>query len=147
MRTAQDVISENLDDVKGRMDAVEAFYLEARLEGRKVTSADIDALNSYVLRDDLRWSHPDKMTLIDYPFESETQRKRRDNKKAPYTVDVLEIGADGRSHRLPTRKRRSAYENWYVDHHARARNKERRRRYNAFIKTQPVVSYSLKTGE
>lgn len=146
MRTAKDVISEDLDDVKGRMDAVEAFYLDARLEGRKVSSADIDALNSYVLRDDLRWSHPDKMTLIDYPVMSDRQAERRGDKQTSFGAS-LTVGTDGKNHRIPTRKRRSAYENWYVDHHARARNKERRRRYNAFIKPQPVVSYVVKTGE
>ncbi|UTR05169.1 hypothetical protein MM326_13735 [Alkalihalobacillus sp. LMS6] len=145
-KTVQDVIDGDLDNVEARIEAVESFLLGARLNGHKLTSGEEDALNSYVLRDDLRWSHPDKMTLIDYPFESRSQTERRAKKSLPLKL-AEERGADGRDYRLPTKKKRSRYENWYVDKHAKARNKERREAYQAFTKTQPVVEYRVDPAE
>lgn len=140
--TVQDVIDGDLTEVSERMVAVESFLLRSRLGGHKLTSGEEDALNSYVLRDDLRWSHPDKMTLIDYPFESRSQVKRRAQKRVPLEL-AMEIGVDGRSNRKPTRKSRTPYEKWYVDKHTQARNKAQRQAYQTFTKTQPVVEYRV----
>ena len=53
------------------------FYLTARLNCRELTSGEIDRINSYVLREDLRYNHADKMTLIEYPVMTARQAERR----------------------------------------------------------------------
>lgn len=38
---------------------------------------DLVVLSDMILDEELRWSHPDKMTLIEYPFTSESQEEER----------------------------------------------------------------------
>lgn len=38
---------------------------------------DLETLSAMILDEELRWSHPDKMTLIDYPFTSDSQEEER----------------------------------------------------------------------
>ena len=45
---------------------------------------DLAVLSDMILDEELRWSHPDKMTLVDYPFMSETQAEVRENKHKPH---------------------------------------------------------------
>ena len=77
MKSLDELIAEDITDVNSRMDAVETFYLTARLNCRELTSGEIDRINSYVLREDLRYNHADKMTLIEYPVMTARQAERR----------------------------------------------------------------------
>lgn len=40
----------------------------------------LDKFADLIIYEDLKWSHPDKMTLIDYPFTSESQEEERRNR-------------------------------------------------------------------
>ena len=45
---------------------------------------DLAILADMLLDEELRWSHPDKMTLVEYPFMSETQVEVREKKHKPH---------------------------------------------------------------
>ncbi|GAK03273.1 hypothetical protein JCM19037_1581 [Geomicrobium sp. JCM 19037] len=142
MTTVQDVIDRNIEDRTQRMADVEAFLLDARLNERKLTGGEMDTLNSYILREELRYSHADKMTFLETPFHSESQTLRRAKKELPLEM-AKDYATDGRQHRKPVRRKRSYYEEWYVNKHARAENAERQRKYNEFTKIQPVETYYI----
>ena len=40
----------------------------------------LDKFADLIIYEDLKWSHPDKMTLIDYPFTSDSQEEERKNR-------------------------------------------------------------------
>lgn len=144
--TVEELIAQDIGDVNERMTAVEEFYINARLTDVRLTPAEIDAINSYVLREDLRYNHADKMTLIEYPVMSDRQIERRTKKEASLRA-VHDVGTDGRRHNKPLRKKRSNYETWHVDHHARSKNTTRKRKYNEFVAVQPVLTYYLGKDE
>lgn len=83
-----------------------------------------------------------KVRNNEYPFLSEHQFEERHNGEASFKLSE-EHGVDGRNHKPPTRRDRTGYENRLVDKKARARNKERQRKYNEFTRAQPVISYNL----
>ncbi|WP_053070359.1 hypothetical protein [Alkalihalobacillus pseudalcaliphilus] len=146
MKSLDELIAEDITDVNSRMDAVETFYLTARLNCRELTSGEIDRINSYVLREDLRYNHADKMTLIEYPVMTARQAERRAKKETSLKA-VYDVATDGRRHAPPTRRKRNDYENWSVNQHAKARNKERREQYVSFTKVQPVEKYVIDPQE
>ncbi len=57
------------------------------------------------------------------------------------------VGVDGKNHRKPVRRKRTNSENKFTDKYARARNKERQRRYKEFTQVQPVKRWNMYTGE
>lgn len=42
----------------------------------------IDRFANLVLHDDITWSHPDKMSIVEYPVMSDTQERRRAEKSS-----------------------------------------------------------------
>jgi len=106
--------------------------------GKRPDDKALERLSDLILYEELTDPHPDKVTRTEYPFLSETQFDERHKGEASFKL-AEEYGVDGRNHKPPTRRDRTGYENRLVDKKARARNKERQRRYNDFTRVQPVV--------
>lgn len=107
--------------------------------GEMPDGSALEKLADLLLYEELTDSNPDKMTANEYPFMSEYQFDRRDNRESSVGEAIDNSAADGRKHARPTRRNRSDYENKFVDKKARIRNKERKQRYHEFTKVQPVV--------
>lgn len=46
-------------------------------------AALLDRFADLVMWEELKWSHPDKMSIVEYPVMSDTQAERRDEKQPP----------------------------------------------------------------
>lgn len=93
----------------------------------------------------------------EYPILSEYQIARRQSGvhqrkgsiqtgEAPFKA-AFDKAADGRDYAIPKRRKRSIYEDLLRDEQAMIRNKERRRKYEAFIKPSKVRVYKLSEME
>ncbi|MCY7954767.1 hypothetical protein MOB72_08380 [Bacillus licheniformis] len=124
---------------------VEAFHDSV---GKSPDSPALERMANLIIYEELTNPHPDKMTREEYPIMSETQREERIKSEASEKL-AEEYGADGRNYKVPTRRKRSSYEEKFVDRAARARNKERRSRYNDFVKGRSPGQFTvnIKTGE
>lgn len=105
--------------------------------------ATLERLADLCLYEELTDPNPDKMTDEEYPFMSEHQFDRRDNRESSVGDAIDNSAADGRKHTKPTRRTRTDYENRFVDKKAKIRNRDRKKRYVEFTKVQPVISYKI----
>ena len=101
----------------------------------------LERLSDLVLFEDLNNPSLTKMQDEEYPIMSERQFDRRQSAEVATGKRMDNNAADGQKHLTPIRRNRSAYENLLLDKRARSRNKERKRKYHEFTKTQPVTVY------
>jgi hypothetical protein len=115
--------------------------------GEKPDTTALDRMANLVLYEDLTNPHPDKMAREEYPIMSESQREERIKTEASDKL-AEEYGDDGRNYRIPNRRKRTSYESKFVDKVAKARNKEWRKRYSAFVngKTSGQFTVNIATG-
>jgi len=133
------------DRIKEINALVEAYHDSV---GKSPDSTALERMANLIIYEELTNPHPDKMTREEYPIMSETQREERIKSEASEKL-AEEYGADGRNYKVPTRRKRSSYEEKFVDRAARARNKERKNRYNDFVKGKSPGQFTvnIKTGE
>lgn len=135
-----------LSDRKYRNDVVEQYITDN-------PKADLVKLADLLLFEELTDPDEHKVAHNEYPILSEIQLARRREGKhkrtesnpkveVPYSV-ASNIGADGRDHGLPTRRKRSDREDVFVNKEARSRNAERKRKYDEFTKVQPVIEKKI----
>jgi len=111
--------------------------------GMRPDPALIERLTDVILHEELTDMHPDKVTRTEYPFFSAHQLElRRDRETSLKAAE--ETGTDGRSYRLPKRRKRSAYENYAVDAAAKIRNSERAAQYKRDTAAGPVREYNVR---
>jgi hypothetical protein len=110
--------------------------------------ANIEKLTDYILGEEL--SDPDRMKMRnkEYPFMSERQLRRRHAEEAPVS-HANNIASNGRNCGKPARRKRSKYENAFLDRTVKSRNRERRKTYNDFKygRSAGVFSVDIETGE
>lgn len=99
----------------------------------------LERLADLCLYEELTDPNIHKVAHNEYPFLSEHQFDRRDNRESVVGEAIDNSAADGRKHTKPTRRTRSEYENKLVDKKAKIRNKERKKQYAEFTKVQPVI--------
>ena len=78
-------------------DKAEKLARQTRLE------ASDSLIESYLLRDELADTHPDKMTREEYPLLSDSQRDEREKDEVSF-VWSRDVGVDGRDYKMPTRE-------------------------------------------
>jgi len=139
-----DLIAEGIADRTERIAAVHAL-IDAYVDsvGKRPDGAQLERLTDYILREELTDTDSYKITHNEYPFMGDQQLQRRHNREAPSHAAHYE-GTDGRNHRVPTRRRRNNYENWYVDYHAKIRNKERAAQYKKDTSPGEIKTYNLR---
>ncbi|TPG73318.1 hypothetical protein EEL32_10325 [Brevibacillus laterosporus] len=137
-----------------RITAIET-YIDDVIErtGEHPSPAELDRLADAILHEELTDDDEHKMARDEYPILSATQYARRTQGKhkrrgsgmgGETSLKVVEeTGTDGRSHRKPSRRRRSPYEMQFVDANAKIRNKERLRRYAKDIRAGEVKRYFI----
>ncbi|UYZ12158.1 hypothetical protein A6764_15130 [Brevibacillus sp. WF146] len=104
--------------------------------------AELERLANTVLHEELTDQRRNKLTAPEYPFMSEWQLAVRQNRE--YDIKLAEeIATDGRSHKPPTRRHRTARENRFVDMYAKSKNAERRRQYRKDTAPGHIISYRL----
>lgn len=113
----------------------------------------LEQLANLALYEDLTDNTAHKSRHSEYPFLSDIQLARRqtgrhERKNVEQGGEVplkaaFDRAADGRNYSVPIRRKRSIYEDLLRDEKARIKNKERRARYNAFIKPGPVITYKF----
>lgn len=100
----------------------------------------LERLADLCLYEDLTNPSLTKMQDEEYPFLSERQFDRRDSKEIATGEKAMGMNAaDGQKHGIPERRKRTDYENKFVDKKAKSRNLERKRKYTEFTKVQPVI--------
>jgi hypothetical protein len=100
----------------------------------------LDRMSDLILYEELTDSNEHKISQTEYPFLSERQFDRRDNREVKSKYDMDGNALDGRNHGMPTRRERTGYENRFIDKKAKIRNKERKKTYDTFTKVQPVIT-------
>jgi hypothetical protein len=133
-------------------DLTEAYVTQT---GERPDPTQLDRLATLILREELTDTDSHKMRHNEYPVMSDTQLARRKDGVHQRNNGVVfretsfdklqDYGTDGRDHAKPIRRLQQVNEQIEVEAVARSRDKERRRKYNEFIKRQPVITY--KRGE
>lgn len=140
---ADELIEENIKDRNERMKRIEQLVTEYVFDtGEKPDSGVLDKLANYILREELTDPRKNKSRIEEYPFFSEYQLARRENRELPEKA-AAHIGTDGKNYRVPKRKKRSVRDMLHVDRHAKSRNKERRKKYREFTSVQPIDAFNL----
>lgn len=149
----------------GRALAVSALcedYVADRLRDNEQREADgrrpisvkpdcrqLDRLADTMLHDSLSDSTSWKSRHEEYPFLSEYQLERRKygthggNGREVSGAIIDFIDTDRGLHRPSDKSERLIKEQLKIDEATVSRNKERRRKYNDFIKEQPMITYNL----
>ncbi|MCO0597392.1 hypothetical protein NGI46_07915 [Peribacillus butanolivorans] len=123
----------------------ESYY---RLAGEMPDGVALERLTDLILHEELTDMNEHKVSQTEYPFLSEHQFDRRENKEVATGGDRMNMNAaDGGKHEKPDRRQRNSYENLLIDRKARSRNKERRQKYNEFTKVQPVITWNFRENE
>jgi hypothetical protein len=106
-------------------------------------SALIDRLTDVILDEELTDMHPDKMTRNEYPIMSERQEFTR--REREYSIDLAEsYDTDGINHAKPSRRRRTAKEERFIDKASRTKNRARNAQYKRDTSPGPVITYNLR---
>jgi hypothetical protein len=113
----------------------EGYYAKA---GEMPDVVALERMADLCLHEELYNPSLTKMQDEEYPIMSERQYDRRQNTEFATGKRLDQNAADGQSHAVPLRRKRSEYENRFVDKKAKIRNKERKREYIEFTKVQPV---------
>lgn len=103
----------------------------------------LERLADLCLYEELTDPNIHKVAHTEYPFLSEHQFDRRDNRESAVGDAIDNSASDGRKHTKPTRRTRTDYENGFVDKKAKIRNKERKKTYHEFTKVQPVYTRKM----
>jgi hypothetical protein len=124
--------------------------------GQRPDSVQLDRLATLCLREELTDTDSHKMRHNEYPIMSDTQLARRKdgvhqrNNGMVYRETgfnkLRDYGADGNIHTKPIRRIRKESEQYEVESRAKSRDPERRKKYNEFIKRQPIKTYKLNEG-
>ncbi|PFE80053.1 hypothetical protein CN333_00220 [Bacillus thuringiensis] len=109
--------------------------------GERPESKQLERLADLLLYEDLSNTHPDKMTLAEYPIMSDHQLSRRQSGEVSMKV-AEEYGVDRRNYKPPVRRKRTRKETWQIDRDAKSRNEERRKVYREFTRVQAVKVYN-----
>jgi hypothetical protein len=111
--------------------------------GEMPDAVALERLSDLILYEELTDSNEHKISQTEYPFLSERQFDRRDNREVKSKYDMDGNALDGRNHGIPTRRERTGYENRFIDKKAKIRNKERKKTYDQFTKAQPVQVWNI----
>lgn len=109
------------------------------IKGKMPDAVALERLSDLCLYEELTDPSLTKVQDEEYPFLSERQFDRRDSKEIATGKAMDMNAADGQKHGKPERRKRSGYENRFVDKKAKSRNQERKRKYTEFTKVQPVL--------
>ncbi|MED3069286.1 hypothetical protein P4310_28005 [Bacillus thuringiensis] len=112
--------------------------------GERPEPKQLERLADLMLYEELSNTHPDKMTLAEYPIMSDHQLSRRHSGEVSMKV-AEEYGVDRRNYKTPVRRKRTRKETWQIDREAKSRNEERRKVYREFTRVQSVREYSIET--
>lgn len=129
---------------KEKIDAL--IEAEFTATGKMPDAYQLERLTDAILNEELSDLDTYKIQRNEYPFMSERQFERRHDREASEKV-AEEYGTDGQNHRKPIRRKRSTSENIFTDKNAKARNRERHRKYKEFTQVQPVMRWNMYTGE
>lgn len=144
IEAVDDLIAEKIEDRSERMKAV--YELTEKYIHRVGIRPDVSQLKrlaDYILQEELTDSHPDKMTINDSPIMSATQEERR--RAGEYALSLADrYDLDGVKRDRPTRRRRTAQEERFIDEIARERNRARSAQYSRDTSPGSVVRYQLR---
>jgi len=121
--------------------------------GKRPEPEQLDRLATLCLYEEMKDSHPDKMSREEFPIMSDEQYARRtegahvrrrdkDGKPLPNKTEIplsaaYDYGIDGRNYRQPTRRRLSTDEALHVDKNL-PKDVEQRKKYKSFTKPGKV---------
>lgn len=143
-RAATCLIDATIYDRTERMRSVEALIDEyVAAVGERPDGSILEQLTDYILREELTDDNPHKVAHNEYPFLSESQMQLRYERE--YGLELAENhDTDGRSRATPTRRRRTAKEERFVDKLARMKNRKRSAQYKRDTSPGPVEAYNLR---
>jgi hypothetical protein len=110
--------------------------------GEPPESSELERLTDAILSEELKSTYRAKATASAYPFLSDRQLLTRNNNETPISAAHYH-GSDGGNYRIPTKRKRSWYENSRIDKKAKIRNDERRKQYRMDTAPGLVVTYTM----
>lgn len=122
---------------ENRFKAVEQLTDEyITVNGQRPEPEQLDRLSSLCLYEELTDATPWKTKNNEYPIHSARQQEEIEKNEVNMTVE-----STGRD--KPVRRKRSDYENHFVNKKVQSANAERKKKYREFTKVQPVNSYFM----
>ncbi|MEC1349157.1 hypothetical protein [Bacillus licheniformis] len=124
---------------------VEAYHDSV---GKSPDSAALERMANLIIYEELSDTNKNKMKDLEYPIMSERMEKTRRSGETSEKM-AEEYDKFGKYQGKPVRRRLSTYEGIHVDRRAKARNKERRKKYSDFVKgkTPGQFTVNITTGE
>ncbi|NUJ19715.1 hypothetical protein FKN04_24655 [Bacillus glycinifermentans] len=124
---------------------VEAYHDSV---GKSPDSAALERMANLIIYEELSDTNKNKMKDLEYPIMSERMEKTRRSGETSEKM-AEEYDKFGKYQGKPVRRRLSTYEGIQVDRRAKARNKERRKKYSDFVKgkTPGQFTVNITTGE
>jgi hypothetical protein len=114
--------------------------------GERPNSDVLETLADEILAEELRDPDEHKMSRYEYPIMSERQFERRYEREASDQANEW-YGSDGKSYLSGKRRKRTKYENNFMDKGVRTRNAERKRQYRKDTAPGPVITYTMPSEE
>jgi hypothetical protein len=113
--------------------------------GRRPDPAQLDRLATLCLYDEITDSTPYRIQNTEYPIMGE----RLFNERSAKNVPLKSTDYEQERKLTGSRRKRHKSENAYIDRTVKAKNKERRKRYNDFVrgKTEGVLRVAIKETE
>ncbi|MFW5434334.1 hypothetical protein [Paenibacillus apiarius] len=143
-RAATCLIDAKIEDRDERMTAVQALIDEYVAQiGERPDGAILEQLTDYILFEELEGDTRTDKINDEYPILSERQMARRYERE--YSLDLAENhDTDGVSRAAPTRRRRIAKEERFVDKLARMKNRQRKAQYKRDTSPGALETYDLR---
>lgn len=107
--------------------------------GKRPESEQLDRLATLCLYEETSDKTPYKIANDEYPIMNE---RMIDNRKARDT-SIVALERQQERQLTGKRRKRSPYENSYLDRRTKSRDAKRRKKYREFIKTQPIIQWNI----
>lgn len=107
--------------------------------GKRPETEQLDRLATLCLYEETSDKTPYKIANDEYPIMNE---RMIDNRKARDT-SIIALERQQERQLTGKRRKRSPYENSYLDRRTKSRDAKRRKKYHEFIKTQPIIQWNI----
>jgi len=106
----------------------------------------LDKLSDAFLHEVIKDPTPWKSRNQEYPILSESMRERRTSKNVEVTIAEATYDSNKRKRSAPTRRVKTRYENNLANEKIHSENKERKKRYDAFVKGRKSAPTIMKVS-
>jgi len=136
------------DDRVARLDRLSEMVVDLTTEQRNTPGMVLllDKLSDAFLHEVIKDPTPWKSRNQEYPILSANMEERRTSKNVEETIALATYDSNKRKRSAPTRRVKTRYENNLANEKIHTENKERKKRYDAFVKGRKSATIIMKVS-